>query len=72
MARTMNDGYEFDTNRIDDAVLALLALTMCGDDRTWNSQGWDALSRLHEKGMIYNPVGKAKSVAHSTIRFDDA
>ena len=23
---------------------------------------WDALGRLHEKGMIYDPVGKTKSV----------
>ncbi len=23
---------------------------------------WDALGRLHEKGMIFDPVGKAKSV----------
>jgi hypothetical protein len=24
---------------------------------------WDAMNRLHEKGFISNPVGKAKSVA---------
>ena len=24
---------------------------------------WDALGRLHEKGLIDNPVGKTKSVA---------
>jgi hypothetical protein len=48
---------------IDEAVLALLFLTFCGGDRAWKGHDWDALSRLHEKGMIHDPVGKAKSVA---------
>ena len=59
----MDDGCELDTEKIDDTVLALLALTMCGDGRAWKGHDWDALSRLHQKGMIYDPVGKAKSVA---------
>jgi hypothetical protein len=58
-----SDDCEIDTDKIDDTVLALLALTMCGGDRAWKSHDWDALGRLHEKGMIDNPVGKAKSVA---------
>jgi hypothetical protein len=57
---------EIDTDKIDDAVLALLHLTRC-DDRfgaaAWKSHDWDALNRLHEKGCIGNPVSKAKSVA---------
>jgi hypothetical protein len=56
---------DIDTDKIDDAVLALLHLTIC-DTRygvsSWKSHDWDALNRLHEKGLIYNPVGKAKSV----------
>ena len=52
-----------DTNKIDDTVLALLWLTMCGDARAWKGHDWDTLGRLHEKGMICDPVGKAKSVA---------
>ncbi len=63
MTLHMDDGHELDTEKIDDTVLALLALTMCGDDRAWKGHDWDTLSRLHEKGMIYDPVGKAKSVA---------
>ncbi|WP_404308690.1 DUF6429 family protein [Neorhodopirellula lusitana] len=59
----MNDGYELDTDKIDDTVLALLSLTMCGGDRAWKGHDWDTLSRLHEKGLLYDPVGKAKSVA---------
>ncbi len=51
-----------DTDRIDEAVLALLYLTLHGGNRAWKGHDWDALDRLHRKGMIYDPVGKAKSV----------
>jgi len=51
-----------DEDRIDDAVLALLRLTLHDGYRAWKSFDWDALNRLHEKGMIDNPVSKAKSV----------
>lgn len=57
---------EFDTEKIDDAVLALLFLTRCDDKfgvTAWKSHDWDALNRLHEKGYIGNPVSKNKSVA---------
>ena len=30
--------------------------------RTWNSFDWAAMERLHTKGLISDPVGKAKSV----------
>lgn len=53
----------FDTNRIDDAVLALLLLGLHEGDRAWKTFDWDALGRLYERGLISNPVGKAKSVA---------
>jgi hypothetical protein len=53
---------DIDTDRIDEAVLALLYLGMHGNGRTWKGFDWDAMNRLHEKGMISNPVGKAKSV----------
>jgi hypothetical protein len=52
-----------DKDKIDDAVLALLALTLHGDDRAWKGFNWDALDRLHAKGLIYDPVNKTKSVA---------
>ena len=51
-----------DTDRIDDAVLALLYLGRHDEWRTWKSFDWDAMDRLHEKGLISDPVGKAKSV----------
>ncbi len=53
---------KIDTNRIDDAVLALMYLGLHGDDRSWKSFDWDAMNRLHEKQLISNPASKAKSV----------
>jgi len=57
-------------DKIDDAVLALLHLTSFTEGskdfavtRAWKSHDWDALDRLHAKGLIHNPRGKAKSVA---------
>lgn len=55
-----------DTDRIDDTVLALLYLTLHDQYRAWKGFDWDTLSRLHEKGMIENPVGNAKSVEFTT------
>jgi Domain of unknown function (DUF6429) len=53
---------EINTDRIDEAVLALLLLGRHDGDRVWKSFDWDAMDRLHRKGMISDPVGKAKSV----------
>jgi Domain of unknown function (DUF6429) len=56
---------DIDTDKIDEAVLALLHLTRCDDKfgaAAWKSHDWDALNRLHEKGYIGNPVSKNKSV----------
>ena len=56
---------DVDTDKIDEAVLALLYLTSC-DVRfgaaAWKSHDWDALNRLHAKGYIENPVSRNKSV----------
>lgn len=51
-----------DEDRIDDAVLALLHLTLHDGLRAWKGFDWAAINRLYDKGMIYDPVGKAKSV----------
>ena len=59
---------DVDTDRIDNAVLALLFLGICahnrmtGAVRAWKSFDWAAMNRLHEKGLIADPVNKAKSV----------
>ena len=54
-------------DKIDDAVLALLHLTSFREhrdelSRAWKGHDWDAMNRLHAKGFISDPVGKAKSV----------
>ena len=53
---------EYDKDKVDECVLALLFLTLHEGDRAWKGHDWEAMNRLHEKGMIYDPVGKAKSV----------
>lgn len=54
---------ELDQEKIDRAVLALLYLGLHDRVRAWKGFDWNAMSRLHEKGYITDPVGKAKSVA---------
>jgi len=54
-----------DNDKIDKAVLALLHLTSFKEDeavRAWKGHDWDALDRLHEKGLISDPKNKNKSV----------
>jgi Domain of unknown function (DUF6429) len=51
-----------DTDKIDDAALALLYLTLHDRYRAWKGFDWGVLGRLHDKGMIDDPVGKVKSV----------
>jgi hypothetical protein len=51
-----------DTERIDAAVLALLRLTLHDGDRAWKEHSWDALDRLHAKGLIFDPANEARSV----------
>ena len=53
---------EYDEDKVDDMVLALLFLTLHDGYRAWKGHDWDAMDRLHKKGMIGNPVGKAKSI----------
>ena len=59
---------DFDTDKVDDAVLALLYLTRCDSHygaAAWKGHNWDSLGRLHEKGYISDPVNKNKSVGLS-------
>ena len=51
-----------DTAAIDEAVLALFYLTLHDHNRAWKGFDWDTLQRLHERGLIDNPVNKAKSI----------
>ncbi len=59
---------ECDDQKIDEMVLALLYLTSFTDHgfvRAWKGHDWDALNRLHEKGLISDPKNKNKSVVLS-------
>jgi hypothetical protein len=53
---------DIDTKKIDETVLALLYLTLHDGSRAWKGFDWDTMNRLHQKGFISDPVGRAKSV----------
>lgn len=53
---------DIDTEKVDEAILALLYLGLHEGQRAWKGFDWDAMARLHTKGLISDPVGKSKSV----------
>ena len=53
---------EIDGDKIDEAVLALMWLTVHDERQAWKGFDWDALERLHARGLIADPVNKARSV----------
>ncbi len=53
---------DIDMDKIDEAVLALLYLTLHNQRRAWKSFDWDCTNRLYQKGMIENLANKAKSL----------
>lgn len=53
----------YDIDKIDDMVLALFFLTLDSGGRAWKGVDWSAADRLYQKGLIYDPKNKAKSVA---------
>jgi hypothetical protein len=50
-----------DEDKIDDAVLALLWLTLHNECCAWKGFDLATTDRLHEKGLICVPVNKSKS-----------
>lgn len=54
----------YDRDKVDEAVLALLYLVLHqpGPYQAWKSFDWDALDRLHAKGLIGDPKHKKKSL----------
>ena len=63
---------DVDTDRVDQAVLGLLYLTLRDHNRAWKGFDWDVLSRLHEAGLIEDPVNKAKSVVFTPLGLESA
>lgn len=52
---------KYDQSKIDEMVMTLLYISSFQDGRVWKGYDWDILERLHENGLISDPVGKAKS-----------
>jgi hypothetical protein len=68
---------EYDEEKVDEYTLALLYLVTHNREkgfgaRAWKGFDWGTMNRLHEKGFILNPVGKAKSVGMSEKGFKKA
>ncbi|TCR62014.1 DUF6429 family protein [Rhizobium sp. BK376] len=53
---------DIDEDKIDDAVLALLWLTLHDGYRAWKGFDWATTDRLFRKGLIGDPVNKSKSL----------
>jgi hypothetical protein len=51
-----------DRDRLAEAALAILSLTLHDDGRVWKGLDWDLMDLLHEKGWVVDPRTKAKSV----------
>ena len=54
---------EPDNEKIDEAALGLLWLTLHDQIRAWKGLDWAIFGRLYEQGLIHDPVNKSKSVA---------
>ncbi|RYM44858.1 hypothetical protein EVS84_03680 [Pseudomonas koreensis] len=53
---------EYDMKLIDDAVLALLAAYSSDAGNAWKGYDFEIMNRLHEQGLISNPVNRNKSI----------
>lgn len=58
----MDSRPDIDTDRIDEAVLALLWLNIRATGAAWKGFDWTVMERLHARGLISDPVGKARSI----------
>lgn len=55
-----------------DLVLALMYLEVHDGSRAWKGYPWDVLDALHQRGLISDPKGKAKSVVLTDEGLDRA
>ncbi|POA32056.1 MULTISPECIES: DUF6429 family protein [unclassified Pseudomonas] len=53
---------EYDDKLIEEAVLALLATFSFDNGNAWKGFDFETMNRLHEHGLISNPVNKNKSI----------
>ena len=52
-----------DIDKIDNAALAILSLTLHYGDQVWKGVDWAITNRLFENGLIFDPKNKAKSLS---------
>lgn len=53
---------EYDDRLIEEAVLALLAAFSSDSGNAWKGFDFEVMNRLHEQGLISDPVNKNKSI----------
>ena len=58
---------DIDTDKLDEAALAILSLTLHDDRRVWKNLDWAITDRLFEKGLIENPANKSKSLMLTAV-----
>jgi hypothetical protein len=58
----LEDSMEYDQDKVDDVVLALLNLTLHDGARAWKGFDFEVMDRLYAKGYILDPHNKNKSV----------
>jgi hypothetical protein len=51
--------------KVEEAVLAVLWLTLHNECEAWKTIDWDSMDRLYRKGFISNPAHRARSVVLS-------
>lgn len=59
---------EYDKDKVDEMVLALLYLTSSQDQyatRAWKGPNWEAMDRLYKKGYTSDPGAKSPTVVLS-------
>ena len=65
----------YDKDKVDEMVLALLYLTHFKEGKhntykAWKGIDWDVLDRLHNKNLIYDPKNKNKSIIFTEDGFN--
>lgn len=64
-----SENIQLDDEKIDEATLGLLWLTCFKHTKfdevfsAWKGHDFEVMNRLHEKGLIYDPVNKNKSIS---------
>jgi hypothetical protein len=53
---------DIDKRKVEEAVLALLYLTLHDGNRAWKTIDFAAINRLQEQGFLSGTVSRAKSV----------